>query len=116
MKKMFALAAALGGAEFTGTARLKIKESDRAEVMKEELSKFGINVKVEENRVTVLGGVLKAPKEKLKGHNDHRIVMALAVLLTKTGGVIDGIEAVNKSMPDFFDKLKALGLDCEMID
>ena len=106
---MFALAAALGGAEFTGTARLKIKESDRAEVMKEELSKFGINVKVEENRVTVLGGVLKAPKEKLKGHNDHRIVMALTLLCTLAGGEIEGIEAVNKSFPDFFSKISALG-------
>ena len=106
---MFALAAALGGAEFTGTARLKIKESDRAEVMKEELSKFGINVKVEENRVTVLGGVLKAPKEKLKGHNDHRIVMALTLLCTLVGGEIEGIEAVNKSFPDFFSKISALG-------
>ena len=106
---MFALAAALGGAEFTGTARLKIKESDRAEVMKEELSKFGINVKVEENRVTVLGGVLKAPKEKLNGHNDHRVVMALTLLCTLAGGEIEGIEAVNKSFPDFFGKINALG-------
>ena len=36
---------------------------------------------------------------------------ALAVLLTLTGGSIEGAEAVNKSFPDFFDKLKALGID-----
>ena len=106
---MFALSSVCGGAEFTGTARLKIKESDRAEVMKEELSKFGINVTVGENRVLVSGGALKTPTEKLKGHNDHRIVMALTLLCTLTGGEIEGIEAVNKSFPDFFSKISALG-------
>ena len=106
---MFALAGALGGAEFTGTARLKIKESDRALVMKEELKKFCIDVTVEENRVVVVGGTLKAPTEKLMGHNDHRIVMSLALLSTLTGGEIAGCEAVNKSFPDFFEKLLALG-------
>lgn len=106
---MFALASALGGAEFTGTARLKIKESDRAEAMKEELSKFGVNVTVEENRVLVSGGTLKTPTEKLCGHNDHRIVMALTLLCTLTGGEIEGCEAVNKSFPDFFSKISALG-------
>lgn len=106
---MFALAGALGGAEFTGTARLKIKESDRAEAMKEELSKFGINVTVKENRVLVSGGTLKTPTKKLKGHNDHRIVMALTLLCTLTGGEIEGCEAVNKSFPDFFSKISALG-------
>jgi 3-phosphoshikimate 1-carboxyvinyltransferase len=38
--------------------------------------------------------------------------MALSVLLTVTGGVILGAEAVNKSFPDFFDKLKEAGVKC----
>ena len=36
--------------------------------------------------------------------------MALAVLLTVTGGTIAGAEAVSKSFPDFFDKLQSLGI------
>ena len=52
-----------------------------------------------------------APSEVLNGHNDHRIVMSLCVLLMLSGGSIDGIEAVNKSMPDFFEKLQQLGVD-----
>lgn len=105
---MFALAAATGGATFTGTARLRIKESDRAMAMAEELKKFGIEVAVEENSVVVQAGTLLSPKEILSGHNDHRIVMSLALLCTVTGGAIQGAEAVNKSFPDFFEKLRDL--------
>ncbi|MBQ8202796.1 MAG: 3-phosphoshikimate 1-carboxyvinyltransferase [Clostridia bacterium] len=107
---MFALSAALGGAKFTGTKRLKIKESDRAEAMKQELHKFGINVEVSENSVEVKAGELKAPEEILCGHNDHRIVMSLVLLLTLTGGSIEGAEAVSKSFPDFFEKIKTLNI------
>lgn len=106
---MFALSAALGGACFKGTKRLKIKESDRADAMKRELSKFGIELTVEENSVTVEKGKLYAPKEALWGHNDHRIVMSLAVLCSVTGGEIKGAEAVSKSFPDFFEKIGTLG-------
>ena len=109
-----ALAAAYGGAVFTGTKRLKIKESDRCAAMAEELSKFGIKSEVGENQMTVFPSELKMPKEALSGHNDHRIVMALSVLLTKTGGSIDGAEAVSKSLPDFFQRLKRLG--AEMVE
>ena len=108
---LFALASALGGAEFIGTARLKIKESDRAEAMKEELLKFGIKTEIYDNRVIICKGDLRPPKEAILSHNDHRIVMALAMLLTITGGVIEGIEAVSKSYPDFFDVLSSLGAE-----
>lgn len=111
---LFAVAALCGGAEFIGTRRLRIKESDRAEAMRRELQKFGVDVTVGENEVTVRGGALHAPTEELSGHGDHRIVMALSVLLTETGGVIGGAEAVNKSFPDFFDKLKDLGAEVQI--
>ena len=108
---LFAVAALCGGCRFTGTRRLRIKESDRAEAMRQELAKCGITVSVGENEVIVHNGTLREPTETLCGHNDHRIVMALSVLLTVTGGVIDGAEAVNKSFPDFFDRLKDLGVE-----
>ena len=108
---LFAVAAALNGGVFTDTARLKIKESDRGTAMAEELQKCGVPVEIEENRVTVKGGCLKVPDAVISGHNDHRIVMAMAVLLTCVGGVIEGAEAVAKSMPDFFEKLSSLGIE-----
>ena len=39
-----------------------------------------------------------------------RIVMALSVLCARTGGTIEGAEAVNKSFPDFFERLKDLNV------
>ena len=108
---LFAVAALYDGAEFTGTRRLRIKESDRAEAMRQELLKLGVDVTVGENTVTIHQGALHAPESPLDGHNDHRIVMALSILLTVTGGVIEGAQAVEKSFPDFFEKLQALGTE-----
>ena len=82
--------------------------------MAEELAKFGCSAVISENRITVSGGGLKEPSLPLYGHNDHRIVMALAVLCTATGGSIYGAEAVAKSFPDFFDKLSSLGADLKV--
>ncbi len=107
---MFALASTLGYAEFTGTKRLKIKESDRAAAMAAELAKFDIRVDVCENSVMVHGGTIKAPSQILDGHNDHRIVMALSLLCSVVGGTIVGADAVAKSYPDYFNKIKALGI------
>lgn len=113
---LFAAAAAKHGGKFTGTSRLKIKESNRGEAMAEELRKFGVTAEVFENEVIVSGQGLREPKEVLDGHNDHRIVMSEAVLLTQTGGIIDGAEAVSKSFPDFFEKLASLGIEVEKIE
>lgn len=111
---LFAAAARAQGAVFTGTRRLRIKESDRVAAMAQELAKLGVRVDAEENRVTVHPGGIAAPREVLDGHNDHRIVMALSVLATSVGGTICGAEAVAKSYPDFFEVLQALGIRAEI--
>ncbi len=107
---MFALASVFGGAEFCGTRRLKIKESDRAAAMRDELAKFGIKLDVFDDSVIVHGGKLTAPKEVLCSHNDHRIVMALSLLCSVVGGTTKGTEAVAKSFPDYFEKIKSIGI------
>ena len=81
--------------------------------MAEELKKFGITCLVGDNDVVVLQGPLQKPRVQLSGHNDHRIVMALSVLASLTGGTILGAEAVRKSWPDFFSEMKRLGMDLE---
>ncbi len=107
---LFAVAAAKNGGYFTGTHRLRIKESDRSASMAAELAAFGTEVTVGENTVQIVPKEFHRPAVTLHGHNDHRIVMALAVLLTLTGGTIEGAEAVSKSFPDFFEKLQSLGI------
>ncbi len=108
---LFAVAAALGEGHFVGTRRLKIKESDRAAVMAKELSKLGADVRLNENSADIYCKQLLAPSAPLYGHNDHRIVMSLCVLLLLTSGKIEGAEAVKKSYPEFFEVLKSLGAE-----
>ncbi len=108
---LFAYAAYKNGGKFINTRRLRVKESDRANVMAEELKKLGANVKVYDNSVEIEKTQLKPPIVPLCGHNDHRIVMALSVLAAVFGAEIDGAEAVNKSYPDFFRVIKKAGVN-----
>lgn len=108
---LMAMAAAFHGARFKDTARLKIKESDRGAAMAEELKKCGVQVDLAENEIVVHGGMLAAPQQVIEGHNDHRIVMAMAVLCSKIGGTIEGAQAVAKSFPRFFTQLRELGIE-----
>lgn len=110
---LMAVAAANNGVRLIGTHRLKIKESDRGRAMAEELAKFGCSTEVWDNEITVHPRMLKTPELPLSGHNDHRIVMALSLLCSITGGSIYGAEAVNKSFPDYFRKLASLGIKVE---
>ena len=110
---LMALAAAGNGATLTGTHRLKLKESDRGAAMAEELLKMGVPCAVEDDTITVPGGQLRAPEVPLNGHNDHRVVMALSLLLSRVGGEIQGAQAVGKSFPDFFDCIRTLGIQVE---
>ncbi len=110
---LFALAAALGEGDFIGTRRLAIKESNRALAMKTELAKFGADTQIYENAVKIRCMRLTKPASAICSHNDHRIVMANCLLLSITGGKIENTEAVNKSFPDFFEKIRELGGDIE---
>ena len=107
---LIVLAALKNGARLVGTKRLKFKESDRANVMKTELVKLGIDIEIKENEIIIPKCEVLKPEDELCGHNDHRIVMALSVILTAVGGKINGAEAVKKSFPDFFSILSSLGI------
>ena len=108
---LMGVAATGHGARFTGTRRLRIKESDRGTVMAEELAKFGIQVDVMENEIVVHKGTLVRPNEPLSSHNDHRIAMTMAMLCSVTGGTIDGAESVRKSFPNYYDVIEQLGIN-----
>ena len=113
---LFVVAAVKNGGKFIGTKRLADKESDRAFAMESELLKFGGELIAEENSVMILKRELHAPSERLCGHNDHRIVMSLAILCSLYGGEIEGCEAVNKSYPDFFRDISRLGIKVEQVN
>ena len=111
---LFALAAMKNGAVFTGTDRLKAKESDRGLAMHEELKKLGGGLLFGNNVITVPRQELKRYENTLCGHNDHRIVMALSLILSRIGGSIDDAQAVRKSYPGFFEDIRKLGAEVEL--
>jgi 3-phosphoshikimate 1-carboxyvinyltransferase len=111
---LMAMAALKNGATFTGTDRLKAKESDRGIAMHEELTKLGGGLIFGDHEITVPKQTLRYMGVELDGHNDHRIVMALSVILTQTGGILQGAEAVRKSYPDFFGDIAGLGAEVEL--
>ncbi len=112
---LFALAALKNGAVFTGTDRLKAKESDRGAAMHEELKKLCGGLIFGNNTITVPKQELRYCGNVLDGHNDHRIVMTMSVILSKTGGAIHGAEAIRKSYPGFFEDIKELGAEVELL-
>ena len=105
-----ALAALKNGAKFTDTKRLAIKESDRARAMADELTRLGGKVEVYENEVIVHKISNIKNNQELCCHNDHRIAMALAVVLSTCGGTLLECECVNKSYPTFFEDIAGLGI------
>lgn len=98
--------------------RLRIKESDRLSVMKCQLEKIGAKVKLEKNSITIYRLDNFIDQEiVVSGANDHRIVMAMAILATvvKKPLIIKKAEAINKSYPNFFKDLKTLGVKVEYL-
>ena len=99
--------------------RLRLKESDRIAAMEAELRAVGGIVESEGGTITVQGcaGGLHAPAGVLHGHNDHRVVMSLAVLALSTGIplTVDDAEAITKSWPNFFEAIKPLGAEVEYV-
>ena len=82
--------------------------------MHEELCKLSGGLIFGENTIIVPKQNLQKSTSSLNGHNDHRIVMALSLILSLYGGEIDGIEAVKKSYPGFFADIKNLGAEVEI--
>lgn len=93
-----------------GINNLIYKESDRLNNMLANLSKVNAKFKVRKNSVTFYPSNIKGGV-KVLGYNDHRIVMSMAVLATflKDGLVITNGNSVNKSYAEFFNDLKKLG-------
>ena len=103
------VAACNRGAVFSNIARLRLKESDRVESVKEMICALGVRAEADENRLTVHGTGLTGGT--VDARNDHRIAMSAAVAATacKENVTILGAECVEKSYPRFFEEYKQLG-------
>lgn len=103
-------AAAEGESRIVGTRRLEHKESNRAEAIRKEFGKIGIEVDLSEpNVMKITGGKITGGVE-VESYGDHRMAMTLAVaaLLSDREITIKGAECVSKSYPDFFETISML--------
>ena len=102
-------AAAEGESVIIGTNRLRHKESDRAETIRQEYEKLGIDIDISEPNIMRIRGGEIHPAEVFS-HDDHRIAMSLAISALRCKGEvkITNAECVEKSYPTFFDDLESL--------
>lgn len=96
------------GCHLTGLHTLKIKETDRLEALRIELTKLGANISVTNDSLTLLPSGEINHDVHIATYNDHRMAMAFAPLAIKVPIIIDDAEVVSKSYPDFWNDLKAL--------
>lgn len=102
-------AACKQGAVFTNIGRLRLKESDRVESVKEMIIALGGTAESDAETLTVQGTGLHGGT--VDARNDHRIAMSAAIAATacREDVIILGAQCVEKSYPRFFEEYRKLG-------
>ncbi|MDO4228475.1 MAG: 3-phosphoshikimate 1-carboxyvinyltransferase [Capnocytophaga sp.] len=88
--------------DLTGLYTLKIKETDRLEALKTELTKLGATVQATPESLYMEESNEIHSNVAIDTYNDHRMAMAFAPLCLKTNIIINNSEVVSKSYPDFW--------------
>lgn len=99
-----------GRTAITGAERLRYKESDRIQSVVTNLKALGADIEETPDGMIITGGK-KLHGGRLRGYNDHRILMAfsIAALYIDEEIEIDDAQSINKSYPSFFDDYNMLG-------
>ncbi len=92
-----------------GLHTLKIKETDRLEALKAELSKLGASISVTNDVLHLLPNTGINQNIRISTYNDHRMAMAFAPLALKVPIVIEDADVVSKSYPDFWKDIERIG-------
>ncbi len=90
---------------FTGIRRLRLKESDRVEAMRDVLTRFGATVEVDSESFSVSPSGRPFRGGSFPSYDDHRIAMAVAVGATQADSPVelDNESCAAKSYPTFFE-------------
>ena len=91
----------------TGLHTLKIKETDRLEALKIELTKLGAAISITNNSLALEQSENIKPNISISTYQDHRMAMAFAPLALKVPIVIENAEVVSKSYPTFWEDFAA---------
>ncbi len=108
-----AASCAQGETVLTGARELRVKESDRIQVMADGLNILGIENEVLEDGIKIQGGEFKKPTAMIESHHDHRISMSFAVASLRCDYPIEinGVDNVMTSFPNFVELANSAGMD-----
>ena len=119
-----AAACAEGQTVLTGAAELRVKESDRIQVMADGLKTMGIDCTPTDDGIIIQGkgkaGDWSAvfTGGEIESHHDHRIAMSFSIAGLRTSGEIKiiGTETVATSFPTFTELAGVAGLDIQVTE
>lgn len=106
-----AAVAARGRTVLRGAEELRVKESDRIQVMADGLACLGVSAQPTHDGMIIEGGQAIGGGQ-INSHGDHRIAMAFAVAALRAGGavIIDDCANVATSFPDFVGLARGVGI------
>ncbi len=105
-----AAACAEGETVLTGAEELRVKESDRIQVMADGLIALGVDARPTPDGIVIQGGAIGGGR--VDSHGDHRIAMSFAMAALRASGpiTIDDCANVNTSFPGFVELAAWAGL------
>lgn len=108
-----AASCAQGETLLTGAKELRVKESDRIQVMADGLNILGIKNKVLENGIKIQGDIYQKPNGIIESYDDHRIAMSFAVASLRCKHVIEinNVDNVKTSFPNFVELANSVGMN-----
>ena len=115
-----ASACATGKTVLHGAEELRVKESDRIQVMADGLKVLGVDCTVLDDGIEIIG---KGDVDNVFGggeiecHHDHRIAMSFTVASLRASDTITihGTETVNTSFPNFAGLVNGVGLNVDVV-
>ncbi|MDD4855323.1 MAG: 3-phosphoshikimate 1-carboxyvinyltransferase, partial [Sulfuricurvum sp.] len=98
-----AMACAQGKSIIKNAEELRVKESDRIKTVVDNLNLCGIETEEYPDGYAVIGGELK--RAYIKSYGDHRIAMSFLIAGLRCGMMVEDVECINTSFPNFFELL-----------
>ena len=112
-----AASCASGETLLRGAKELRVKESDRIQVMADGLTTLGIENDVLEDGIRIQGSEFRKQNSVIKSHKDHRISMSFAIASSRSEYdiEIEGVDNVQTSFPNFVELSNKIGMNIEEI-
>ncbi|OUS31768.1 bifunctional prephenate dehydrogenase/3-phosphoshikimate 1-carboxyvinyltransferase [Gammaproteobacteria bacterium 45_16_T64] len=111
-----AAACAEGRTTLTGAEELRVKESDRIQVMADGLLALGVDIQPTEDGAVINGGVIGGGS--VESHGDHRIAMSFVVASLRAAAdiTIGNCANVATSFPNFIELASQVGINVSVSD